>query len=225
MGPVEGDMHPRLDLLEWGATLLDHKKLQSDCGFMVYVTQAYPGMKTYLKGFHLLLETWRGGRDEKGWKIKTKKEGKTSAQPAEDLVEGVEGGLEVLADMEEVRTWLLTQVWSDNEDRMTGLPQGLTKAVARFKDDLAALLSLAVGEQPTIRHIRSNHTLTAYYGFGDASSGGFGSTVHQPNDLFGWYNLWRRDMNDQNDQSSNYQELRSLMEVWRKPMWVKKQHH
>jgi hypothetical protein len=50
-----------LDWLERGKTSLDHKKLQSNHGFMVSVTQAYPGMKPYLKGFHLLLETWRGG--------------------------------------------------------------------------------------------------------------------------------------------------------------------
>jgi hypothetical protein len=83
-------------------------------------------------------------------------------------------------------------------------PGGLTKAVPRFKDDLAALLSLAVGEQPVIRHIWSHRTLTAYYGFGNASSGGFGSTVQQPNGLFGRYRLWGRDLDNQNNQSSNY---------------------
>jgi hypothetical protein len=119
-------------------------------------------------------------------------------------VEGDEGGLEVLADMEEVKTRLLTQVWSDNEDRMTEPPGGLTKAVPRFKDDLTVLLSLSVGEQPTIRHIWSNRTLTVYFGFGDASSGGFGSMVQQPNGLFGRYSLWGRDMDNQNDLSSNY---------------------
>ncbi len=42
--------------------------------------------------------------------IKTEEEVKMSAQPAEDLMERDEGGLEVLADMEEVKTRLLTQV-------------------------------------------------------------------------------------------------------------------
>lgn len=62
-----------LNLLESGVTVLDHKKLQSDRGFMVYVTQAYPALKPYLKGFHLSLETWRGGRDAEGWKLPLKK--------------------------------------------------------------------------------------------------------------------------------------------------------
>jgi len=48
-------------ILEMGDTDLDFKRLRSDRGFMVYVTQAYPGMKPYLKGFHLSLETWRRG--------------------------------------------------------------------------------------------------------------------------------------------------------------------
>ncbi len=41
-----------------GANELNFKELQSNQGSMVYVTQAYPGMKPYLKGFHLSLETW-----------------------------------------------------------------------------------------------------------------------------------------------------------------------
>ena len=48
----------RLKQLNQGATALDFKQLQSDWGFMVYATQAYPSMKPYLKGFHLSLELW-----------------------------------------------------------------------------------------------------------------------------------------------------------------------
>jgi hypothetical protein len=63
-----------LGVINLGTTDLDFKRLQSDCGFLVYITQAYPGMKPYLKGFHLSLETWRGSRDDKGWKVSTKEE-------------------------------------------------------------------------------------------------------------------------------------------------------
>ena len=58
-----------LDLLNQGKRDLDFKQLRLDQGFMVEVTQAYPGMKSYLKGFHLSLEMWRGGRDSEGWRI------------------------------------------------------------------------------------------------------------------------------------------------------------
>ena len=62
--------HHWLTQLDNANTTLDHKTLRSDRGFLVYVTQAYPCMIPYLKGIHLSLETWRGGRDEEGWKIK-----------------------------------------------------------------------------------------------------------------------------------------------------------
>jgi hypothetical protein len=55
-------------MLNTGDTLLEFRRLRSDRGFMVYVTQAYPSLKPYLKGFHLSLETWRGGRNDEGWK-------------------------------------------------------------------------------------------------------------------------------------------------------------
>jgi hypothetical protein len=48
---------------------LSHKELLSERGFLVYVTRTYPAMVPYLKGFHLTIEMWRGGRDAEGWKI------------------------------------------------------------------------------------------------------------------------------------------------------------
>ena len=50
-----------LNHLDRGDNMLEFKKLHSDRRFLVYVTQVYPAMKPYLKGFHLLLESWRGG--------------------------------------------------------------------------------------------------------------------------------------------------------------------
>ena len=58
------------EVLSAGERELSHKELQSDRGFLVYVTRTYPAMVPYLKGFHLTLETWRGGRDLEGWKVK-----------------------------------------------------------------------------------------------------------------------------------------------------------
>ena len=49
---------------------LSHKELLSDRGFLVYVTRTYPAMVPYLKGFHLTIEMWRGGRDSEGWELK-----------------------------------------------------------------------------------------------------------------------------------------------------------
>ncbi len=70
-----------LEVLNGGETKLDYKKLLSDRGFTVYVTQAYPGMKPYLKGFHLLLETWQGGRDSEGWRVEPKAKQEEEDEP------------------------------------------------------------------------------------------------------------------------------------------------
>jgi hypothetical protein len=37
-------------------------------GVLIYVDQADPVMVPYLKGIHLTLDGWWGGRDEQGWK-------------------------------------------------------------------------------------------------------------------------------------------------------------
>jgi len=64
------------NLAKWSARLLEtapkllHKELLSDQGFLVYVTRTYPAMVPYLKGFHLTIELWCGGRDADGWKLK-----------------------------------------------------------------------------------------------------------------------------------------------------------
>jgi hypothetical protein len=77
--------------LKAGRNQLDFKKLQSDRGFLVYVTQAYPGMKPYLKGFHLSLEMWRGGRDAEGWKVNPGKVGETETRTDKEW-----GGMEAI---------------------------------------------------------------------------------------------------------------------------------
>ena len=57
--------------------------------------------------------------------------------------------------------------------------------------------------------VRSTSTLTAHYGFGDASSGGFGSTVAKPM-VYTVALVWGKDAED---QSSNYCKLRNLVET------------
>ena len=61
-----------------------------------------------------------------------------------------------------------------------------------------------------MRTVRSKRTLTAYYGFGDASGAGFGATLERPGGVHGQYGLWGKDSEN---QSSNYRELRNLVET------------
>jgi hypothetical protein len=47
---------------------LDRKALESRRGFLLYITQTNPTMVPYMKGFHLMIDGWRKGRDHEGWK-------------------------------------------------------------------------------------------------------------------------------------------------------------
>jgi hypothetical protein len=170
---------------------------------MVYVTQAYQGMKPYLKGFHLSLETWRGGRDSEGWKL-----------PQHGDLESKDEGLLVTQDtttsLDDLKVDLFTRSMTSRDGHNDSPASGVTQAAPRFLQDLKAILHLAAGDTPRSRCVRSTNTLTAYYGFGDASSGGFGSTVARPDGLYGRFGLWGKDAED---QSSNYRELRNLVET------------
>ncbi len=165
-----------LDLLNQGVSKLDHKLLRSDHGFMVYAAQAYPWMKPYLKGFHLSLESWRDDRISEGWKI--------HARPAlEEDVTGEDTSDE--GNFIEIKIQLLTNSLEEEESRQDSPRSGLTPAVPCFKEDHKATLQLAEGEQPALCCVRSMLTMTAYYVFGDAFSGGFGATVERLSGLYG----------------------------------------
>ena len=48
---------------------INHKRLESARGFLVYVANTFKAMVPYLKGIHLTLDSWRDHRDQEGWKI------------------------------------------------------------------------------------------------------------------------------------------------------------
>jgi hypothetical protein len=198
-----------LEKLNEGTVELDFKRLRSDQGFLVYVTQAYPAMKPYLNGFHLLLESWRQGRDNDGWKIPKPKKTMMEAE-AEERSVGGEFSHDGPGGMEEIKMDLLTQTTTREDDRGAGPPSGITRAVPRFKEDLESILELASGDKPVMRCVHSRRMLTAFYGFGDASSAGFGSTMMRPRGIHGRFGLWSKD---KEDKSSNYRELRNLVET------------
>jgi hypothetical protein len=166
--------------------------------------QSYLGMKPYLKGFHLLLETWRRGRDDKGWKVSTKEEREVKQEE-----KGKGDNNKISRGMKDMKIDLVTQAMKSDEDRRMGPPSGLAKAVP-FNEDLEAILDLAASNQPAMRCVRSKCMPTAYYKFGNASSAGFRSTVECPSGINGRFSLWGRD---KDDMSSNYRELRNLVEM------------
>ncbi len=129
---------------------LSHKELLFDRGFLVNVTRTYPAMVSYLKGFHLTIKMWRGGRDSDGWKVKDGSSlGSNESIPSLDATRAGRNGLDLslaasyLADKAEdedmaganhcIRTRMgKGQVYAPGD--------GLTDPVPRFKDDLEALI-------------------------------------------------------------------------------------
>ncbi len=87
---------------------------------------------------------------------------------------------------------------------------GVTQATPCFQQDLEANLHLTEGDTPRMQCVRGTNTLTAYYGFGDASSGGFGLTVARPDGLYGHFGKWGQDAEG---QSSNYCKLCNLVKT------------
>lgn len=92
----------------------------------------------------------------------------------------------------------------------SGPESGKTQAVPRLKSDLEALVALTQSETPRYNVVRGKVVFRAYYGFVDASSGGFGASVERPDGTHARNGLWGHDAED---ASSNYRELRNLVET------------
>ena len=124
-------------------------------------------MVPYLKGIHLSLETWRGGRDEEGWKVREPvlKDEEPSSTEDDDIT--------------------LIHEKTPELPALDAPASGITQAVPRLRADLEALLFLSSAEKPRYRVVRGRVVMTAYYGFGDASSGGFGATIQRPDGIHG----------------------------------------
>ncbi len=136
-----------LEIINEGVKELDYKRLLSDWGFMVYVVQAYPGMKLYLKGFHLFLETWQEGCDKEGWKLNTKDHKRVDKEREANRNKALSG-------MEDVKINLMTRVVTGDNKVTSGSTAGFTLAAPCFKEDLeATILFLAQGERPVMLRI------------------------------------------------------------------------
>eukprot|EP00804_Cyclotella_cryptica_P010959 CCRYP_016684-RA/>CCRYP_016684-RA protein AED:0.10 eAED:0.14 QI:0/0/0/1/0.25/0/5/0/1241 len=190
-----------------GEEYLDHKDLLSDCGFLVYVTRAYPGMIPYLKGFHLTIEMWRGNQDAEGWKL-----------PSKDLANKLtmDQQLGPIDDEEAKLAYLMRK---KVESSVRAPVSGKTPPAPRLFTDLQALEALTEAEMPPLWVVRPAQVVQVLYGFGDASGTGLGSTVQglkinalgEPEVKDGLryrVGVWGKD---EELESSNYRELANLV--------------
>jgi hypothetical protein len=111
----------------------------------------------------------------------------------------------------------LVPEWDDYDDDLSGanVVAGPTptqvRAVPRLAQDMTSLADLFQSATPSRRAIRPTSISTCIYGFADASATGFGSSLQLPTGhLLYRYGLWGRDSEA---ASSNYRELRNLVEV------------
>ena len=202
-----------LDRLEGGETILDHKELLSDRGFLVYVTRAYPPMIPYLKGFHLTAEMWRGNRDVDGWKL--------PPQKLKEQMCDLAGGEVVETDEDEAVMRYVVRKQFDVESPHAP-PDGKTTPAPRLIEDLKALKRLTSPPSPPLRIVRPKRLAHVFYGFGDASGKGRGSTIqgyrtvdgnhggeNSATELIYRVGVWGADVEA---ESSNYRELANLVE-------------
>jgi hypothetical protein len=161
-------------------------------------------MVPYLKGFHLTIEMWRGGRDSDGWK----------AEEAEDCSTDSLSSMVTAADDDQLTTAVNEYAPKD----------GFTTPAPRFIDNIKALLRLTKFELPPLRVIRPSRVVHVYYGFGDASGKQFGATVlddynckarlsKEMEDCHGVrfrIGLWT---SSEEGESSNYKELSNLVQT------------
>lgn len=87
-------------------------------------------------------------------------------------------------------------------------PPTHVKAVPRLASNGAALLTLFQPDSPTLHPARPWATAQVFYGFGDASGSGFGTTLQLYDSLHYHHGQWCTAMSE---VSSNYHELSNLV--------------
>jgi hypothetical protein len=130
-------------LAKWKSALQEdspnhsHKELLANRGFLVYVTRTYPAMVPYLKGFHLTIEMWQGGRDAKKWKL----EGGDDSSISSGMDLDKAASYTPLSKGDKDKATSVHWLASKTRVAHTYAPMDrLTTLVPRFKDDIDALL-------------------------------------------------------------------------------------
>jgi hypothetical protein len=169
------------DSISLGATI-NFKQLESHRKFLIYLVRTYPAINPYLKGIHLLLDSWRPWRQDDGWKM-------TLAE--------INTAMALKADSHDVEP--------------VGCGEKAPRSVSwvpRFPDDVEALTALFASPTPPQRSMRLSASATAIYQFGDASGSGFGSSLIIDGEVFYRHGQWSTTFSK---ESSNFRELANLI--------------
>lgn len=83
-------------------------------------------------------------------------------------------------------------------------------AVPLLKEGLKALLDLTADAAAPLKVVRVTSAVFVFYGFGDASGKGFGSSFETTDGIYYRYGQWCSEVEE---RSSNYRELKNLVET------------
>jgi hypothetical protein len=171
----------------------DYKRLEQIRGFLCHLSMTFEVITPFLKGFHLSLCSHLSSRDDDGWKL-----------PDGAFVAFINEKLELgLITEDEARAALNPPDYDD-----IPLPKRI-EPVPRFRDDVFALSELLSSEKPPLVTVRSNVVYEIFYGFGDASGKGFGSTMLSKRGIKYRIGLWG---SDDESESSNWKEFENQVE-------------
>ena len=166
------------------------KDLERKTGFLVHLAMAFPAMMPFLRGLYLTMNSWRKLRDGQGWKL-TKRAFEAFMQEARRSGEHLNDDC----------------VMEDSESP----PPVFVRAVPRLFSQLKALEKMFESDEPGLRLVRGTDIMQAMYIFGDASGSGFGSSWNEDVQRVGYrFGVWGED---NSDKSSNFRELRNLVET------------
>ena len=186
------------------------KFLERGRGFMVYFCRTYPSFTPFLKGLHLTMDSWREGRNQKGWKIKSVAwDEDEEFNRAEFLDVEETDGLKEPPDPLRLRD-SQNKAGSKNSSMYDNHPE-LLIAVPRLAKDLKALKIFLSATKVPWRFVHGNKIGIALYGFGDASKAGFGASLEELDGNI-WFRLgvWGSVLEN---ESSNFRELINLVEA------------
>ena len=170
------------------------KPFLSKKGFLVHLCMTYKFLTPFLKGFHLLTDSWRKNRAADGWKVQDR-------DWESYLQEALEKGEIDESDYVEMMS-------RDGDDEA---PDTLNDtAVLRFEDDLSALEMFFQLEAPPLVSDRVSKLALVIYAFTDASGLGFGDTFLFDSDIEYTIGTWGVD---EECESSNYKELRNTVDA------------
>jgi hypothetical protein len=154
----------------------------------------YKFLTPFMKGLHLLTDSWRNHRAKDGWKVQPK-EWEAYLQAAMEKGEVTE---DEYMDMM-------------YQDGMDEAPDTLfSEAVLWFEDDLKALEMFFEIEEPPLVSDRVSRLMLVIYAFTDASGLGFGDTFLFDDDIEYTIGTWGEE---EEGESSNYKELRNTVDA------------